>query len=71
MYRAILAVALIVAGAGAASAQSYGHRSHGYHRPGPVIVVRHRPVLVPPHRRFGYGHYRFNRHPGWNRRWGW
>ena len=64
MYRAILVAALIVTGASAASAQSYRHYGYGYHRPGPVFVVPHRPVFVSPHRRF-------HRHPGWHRRWGW
>lgn len=79
MRRAILALALILAGTAGASAQGYGyggygsHPGYGYgrHAPSRVIVVPHRPVFAPPHRFGWYGRPHFRRNHGLNRRWAW
>lgn len=72
MKRILIALALVLAGTSAASAQGYGSRHYGgpsYHPRGPVIVhpvPRH--VFVPPRPRH-YGFYRYHRHPGFWRPW--
>ena len=79
MKHTALAIALILAGTGAASAQGYGnyggygggHYGPGAYRQGPVVVIPHRHVFVPPHPHRWQGYHRFHRHPGWHRRWGW
>lgn len=84
MYRAVIAAALIAAGATSASAHGFGdhrhygsshygsgHYSSGHYGRGPVVVLPHRPYVMPPPRRHWYGPSRFHR-PYWpHRRWGW
>lgn len=75
MIRTAIAAAILIAGATAASAQSYGPGRYGpgFHRPGPVVVVPHRRVFVPPPPRHRwYGWHRYNRWYGYHRpRWAW
>lgn len=78
MKRTLVALALILAGSSAASAQGYGYghpgyRGHAYNPYGPRIMRPVHPpvVVVPQHRHYGYRpwHGRYRPLPPWHRRW--
>jgi hypothetical protein len=84
MIRTAIAAAILIVGATAASAQSYGPGrhgydrghgyGHGYHRHGPVVVVPPRRVVVmPPPRHRWHGWHRHSRWHGYYHRprWAW
>lgn len=73
MKRTLVALALILVGTSAASAQGYGNRHYGgpgYNPHGPVFVRPvPRPMFVPPRYHRFHGYHSYDRHPRFWRPW--